>query len=490
MEKLVILWKKIFSSNVRLGTKVRAKFRLTWRVIQKQKKSFKHWRRFPDTTILWITPEDALAQYIKSRGKSKIEKLIARFKNDKLTSQVNKEKRINYKFKEIKIPHIKRRKPPLIPQVLLPEDDDDKKLYQGLFKNKKLSVYFSKPTRARGKIFDFWGENFKWNFKPQTKWWRQRLRVFEYRIAKKSRFTKKLVSFYGPYAEKDYNKALLKEFKRSLKGGDAKNSKYWLSKAKLRADHVLKTLYTKSFFQSWLTYWKLKQRLGSAQFVADLVKLAAKMALVRKTGWASWKFYYSQGLERPRMEKWSRWRKIRFKRMRRPVDHFFDLDRTASVLLLNTKRRINIVRFLTQIFCKQRHFSELGFMGLFMNIAVISNLVTSGRKSYLLIKHGFFTINSRCSKNPYISLRVGDRYGVVFKHLKLYFKFLKWMYTNRKIVFVMPRFITVSYKSLVFCVGRAPLQSEKFLFPFVQRYDSWLVTTKKNYLKNNKNYIY
>jgi hypothetical protein len=314
--------------------------------------------------------------------------------------------------------------------------------------------------------------------------------VFEYRIAKKSRQTKKLVSFYGSYAEKDYNKALLKEFRRSFTKGGAENSNYWLSKAKLRADHVLKELYTKSFFRSWLTYWKLKQGLGSARFVADLVKLAAKMALVRKTGWASWKFYYSQGLERPKIEKWSRWRKIRFKRMNRPADHFFDLDMTASVLLLNTKRRINIVRFLTQIFCKQRHFSELGFMGLFMNILVMSNLVTSGRKSYLLIKHGFFNINDRCNKNPYVSLRVGDSYGIVFKHLKLYFKFLKWMYTYKKIMFVMPRFLTVSYKSLIFCVGRVPLKFEKSLFPFSRRYDSWLVTTKKNYLEDNKNYIY
>jgi hypothetical protein len=84
-----------------------------------------------------------------------------RYKNNKLTKQFIKDEKVNYKFKEIKIPRVKRRKPPLIPQILLPEDDDDKKLYQGLFKNKKLTVHFNKPTRARGKIFDFWGENFK-----------------------------------------------------------------------------------------------------------------------------------------------------------------------------------------------------------------------------------------------------------------------------------------------------------------------------------------
>jgi len=57
-------------------------------------------------------------------------------------SLIKPKKKIRFKFRRPILPEITAKKPPLIPQIILPEDDDDKKLYQGLFKKKKLPIQF------------------------------------------------------------------------------------------------------------------------------------------------------------------------------------------------------------------------------------------------------------------------------------------------------------------------------------------------------------
>jgi hypothetical protein len=64
------------------------------------------------------------------------------------------EERPQFKFRRRVLPKITAKKPPLIPQIILPEDDEDKKLYQGLFKKKKLPIQFKVFPRAGGKLFD------------------------------------------------------------------------------------------------------------------------------------------------------------------------------------------------------------------------------------------------------------------------------------------------------------------------------------------------
>jgi len=106
-------------------------------------------------------------------------------------------------------------------------------------------------------------------------------------------------------------------------------------------------------------------------------------------------------------------------------EHFFKLDNVASFLLINNKKRTKIIQFINHLLHQQKFFSDLGFIGLFMNILVAANLVTSGRKAYLLIKHGFYEIDGRPVRNPYISLRVGSCFNVKLNYVLLYFRYLK-----------------------------------------------------------------
>jgi len=138
--------------------------------------------------------------------------------------------------------------------------------------------------------------------------------------------------------------------------------------------------------------------------------------------------------------------------------------------MINHKNRVKTIRFLNSLFHKVSS-NILGVGGLFLNLVYLSNLVTSGRKAYLLIKHGVFYVNDKQIFNPYISVRVGARFGVERSLISLYFRYLKFRYKKRRILFKIPSFIDVDYRQLRFKIFRMPLKYETDLFPFSGRFD-------------------
>jgi ribosomal protein S4 len=138
--------------------------------------------------------------------------------------------------------------------------------------------------------------------------------------------------------------------------------------------------------------------------------------------------------------------------------------------LVNNKNRAKTIRFLNSLFHKVSS-NILGMGGLFLNLVYLSNLVTSGRKAYLLIKRGVFYVNDKQIFNPYINVKVGARFGVNQSWIVLYFRYLKFRYKKRRVLFKVPSFIDVDYRQLRFKIYRMPLKYETDLFPFGERFN-------------------